>query len=262
MKSDARGTSLTVVRRGSGLRWRRALSFCVGAVALAMGGCAMPMEEGESEDVGTSQQEVLVNGNWSAVFPLADTLGMAINVHGTVFTWSKLAGHPLGCSGVLLDPCKNGSFLYASAVDISKIRGVGVGAKDGKVYAWYNEGPSGSWSQGTATNLGALQPFLRPQGVDSMDRLIDADQTSGGTWHYWWRINGVIRVSTSKSPSSGGTLLAPTVNAFPVNTFDVAGIGVDVNASPNRVYTWWQSDTITHQRPLSRSTDNLDLLQQ
>jgi hypothetical protein len=94
-----------------------------------------------------------------------------------------------------------------------------------------------------------------------MNQLIDGEQTSGGTWHYWWHMaDGTIRVSRSNSPSTGGTLVAGVVRGFPLAAIDIAGIGALTNSNPNVVVTWWQQDS-TGAAPLTWSTNDLDLLQ-
>lgn len=265
MRNTVSGARPIAMGGGLAATWRRSLSVCLGALTMALVGCAMPVEESESEEVGVVQQNILIDDWWATVFQQKQTLGIAINSSNAVYTWSSLTnaqGLGMGCIGFIADLCATRSFLYTSAVPVSLIRGVGIGANDGKVYAWYKSGVAGSWSKGVSTNLGALQPFLPPPDVD-IDWLIDAEQTSGGTWHYFWRMpNGDIRLSQSKSPASGGALFAQKVNGFPSNTFDIAGIGALTGSSPNHIVTWWQSDVITHQRPLSWSTNSLDLLQQ
>lgn len=107
-----------------------------------------------------------------------------------------------------------------------------------------------------STDVSAIVGALDRGVDDCVGYEIDIRELAARLRTIWRKL--LVRTATR---SRGGSDLQK-VNGFPSNTFDIAGIGALTRSSPNQIVTWWQSDVVTHQRPLSFSTTSLDLLQQ
>lgn len=231
----------------------------LGLVALALTGCSAEVGEGgELEEVGAIQQSVALT--WRADGLASHTVGMAINNKETHFMWLDYVtgdGKALGCSGAFNNPCAAGpTFQYVSGFVPSRIRGIGISATNGSVYAWGSTpGVNGgaSFSKGTKENLGPIQPFLTPAGV-TIDQLIEVEGSGSGTWQFWWNVNGVVKRSLSNTPGSAGSMVAGNVQVL---SKPIAGIAIQTNINPNLVYTYYGSNEV--EAPLNLSTNAMDL---
>lgn len=237
--------------------------LCLGLVAIgsaALGtGCGAATGSEESENLGVETQEVVL-ADWGGGGVTPHIVGMAINVHSVFFEWTDITAggaNFLGCFGAV-NPCGNGgtAFAYSSAFTPAQIRGIGVSKTNGQVYTWAstpNINNGASFSKGFKENLGPAQPFTIQNGR-SMSELIEVDQSSSGTWQFWWKVGNTVQRSLSSNPGLSGTMVAGNVQVLPN---PIVGIAIDFG-SPNNVWTFYGMNNLG-QSPLNISSNAMDL---
>ena len=214
-----------------------------GLGALALSGCTM--DATASDDAGepvASVSQELADMAWNADFVASTGRGMSVNVNDVTFLWTNLtySQNPLlgyFCTGDLGTPCKNLQF-YQTPYSPSKLRGVAISKTNGLVYSYFD---NGMVCEGIAANLASkrILHFTVPAGF-SMSQLIEAEQSTGGTWHYWWKkADGVMVHTTSRSATDGGTVRSWNVPYVP--GWVINGVVID-DSSPNLVWTYYSAN--------------------
>ena len=119
-----------------------------------------------------------------------------------------------------------------------KLRGAAISKTNGLVYSYFD----GVVCEGTASNLASrrIMPFTVPVGL-AMNQLVEVEQSTGGTWHYWWKKpDGVMVHTTSRSATDGGTVRAANVPYVPF-PWVINGVVID-RSNPNLVWTYYSAN--------------------
>jgi hypothetical protein len=233
-------------------RWasnqKSAIWVAMAALPLCVGGCTMDATAAdEGAEPLASVSEELADIAWGANVVAAQGRGMSVNANDVTFLWTGLtfSQNPLlgyFCTGDLGTPCKNLQF-YQTPYSPSTLRGVAISKTNRLVYSYFD---NGMVCEGTAANLASRQ-ILRltvPAGLDAR-QLMEVEQSTGGTWHYWWKkADGVMVLTTSRSATDGGTVRAANVPYVPA-PWVINGVVID-DSSPNLVWTYYSANDGTH----------------
>ena len=216
-----------------------------GLGALALSGCTM--DATATDDAGgpvAAVSQGIADMAWVADGGVAAYgRGMSVNVNDVTFLWSSLtySQNPLlgyFCTGNIGTPCQNVQF-YQTPFAPSKLRGVAISKTNGLVYSYFENSVV---CEGTAANLASkrILPFRVPAEV-SMSELVEVEQSTGGTWHYWWKkANGAMVYTNSRSATDGGVVRSFNVPYVP-GPWVINGIVID-DSTPNLVWTYYSAN--------------------
>ena len=218
----------------------------LGVTALLLSGCAMePATTDDTSETTGSVSQAFIDLSWTSNGIAALGRGMSMNVNGVTFLWTSLSlaqdtrfGYL--CTGNnMLAPCANPIQFYQTPFPPSKLRGVAISRTNGLVYSYFDNGFA---AEGIATNLASrrIMSFTVPAGLSS-SQLVEVEQSTGGTWHFWWKkADGVMVHTTSRSPTDGGLVKAANVPYVPF-PWVINGVLI-YDTQPNTVYTYYSAN--------------------